>query len=41
MGDHPGSGAAPMPALGAAAAVTSNLELGTCVMQARWEGGTR
>jgi probable F420-dependent oxidoreductase len=34
MGDHPGSGAAPMPALGAAAAVTSSLELGTCVMHA-------
>jgi probable F420-dependent oxidoreductase len=34
MGDHPGSGAAPMPALGAAAAVTSTLELGTCVLQA-------
>ncbi len=34
MGDHPGSGAAPMPALGAAAAVTHTLELGTCVMQA-------
>ena len=31
MGDHPGSGAAPMPALGAAAAVTSSLQLGTCV----------
>jgi probable F420-dependent oxidoreductase len=34
MGDHPGSGAAPMPALGAAAAVTQTLELGTCVIQA-------
>ena len=34
MGDHPGSGASPMPALGAAAAVTRTLELGTCVVQA-------
>lgn len=34
MGDHPGSGATPMPALGAAAAVTRTLELGTCVAQA-------
>jgi probable F420-dependent oxidoreductase len=33
-GDHPGSGAAPMPALGAAAAVTQTLELGTYVVQA-------
>jgi probable F420-dependent oxidoreductase len=33
-GDHPGSGAAPMPALGAAAAVTRTLELGTYVLQA-------
>ncbi len=33
-GDHPGSGAAPMPALGAAAAVTQTLKLGTYVMQA-------
>jgi probable F420-dependent oxidoreductase len=33
-GDHPGSGAAPMPALGAAAAVTQTLQLGTYVMQA-------
>lgn len=34
MGDHPGSGASPMPALGAAAAVTQTLELGTYVVQA-------
>jgi probable F420-dependent oxidoreductase len=34
MGDHPGSGASPWPALGAAAAVTRTLELGTCVVQA-------
>jgi probable F420-dependent oxidoreductase len=34
VGDHPGSGAAPMPALGAAAAVTHTLALGTYVMQA-------
>ncbi|HEY2553316.1 MAG TPA: LLM class flavin-dependent oxidoreductase [Streptosporangiaceae bacterium] len=34
MGDHPGSGTSPMPALGAAAAVTSGLQLGTCVVQA-------
>jgi probable F420-dependent oxidoreductase len=34
MGDHPGSGNSPMPALGAAAAVTQTLELGTCVVQA-------
>ncbi|WP_159622996.1 TIGR03621 family F420-dependent LLM class oxidoreductase [Ruania rhizosphaerae] len=33
MGDHPGSGASPWPALGAAAAVTSTLRLGTCVLQ--------
>jgi probable F420-dependent oxidoreductase len=33
-GDHPRSGAAPMPALGAAAAVTSSLGLGTCVTRA-------
>lgn len=33
MGDHPGSGASPWPALGAAAAVTTGLELGTCVTQ--------
>jgi probable F420-dependent oxidoreductase len=34
MGDHPGSGASPWPALGAAAAVTQTLELGTRVVQA-------
>jgi probable F420-dependent oxidoreductase len=34
MGDHPGSGAAPWPALGAAAAVTRTLRLGTRVAQA-------
>jgi probable F420-dependent oxidoreductase len=34
VGDHPGAGAAPMPALGAAAAVTHTLALGTYVMQA-------
>lgn len=34
LGDHPGSGASPMPALGAAAAVTDTLELGTYVIQA-------
>ncbi len=34
MGDHPGSGAAPWPALGAAAAVTRTLRLGTYVLQA-------
>lgn len=34
VGDHPGSGAAPWPALGAAAAATSTLKLGTCVLQA-------
>jgi probable F420-dependent oxidoreductase len=33
-GDHPGSGASPWPALGAAAAVTQVLELGTYVVQA-------
>ena len=37
MGDHPGSGASPWPALGSAAAVTRTLELGTRVMQ----GGVR
>jgi probable F420-dependent oxidoreductase len=37
MGDHPGSGASPWPALGCAAAVTGTLKLGTCVVQA----GTR
>jgi probable F420-dependent oxidoreductase len=34
MGDHPGSGASPWPALGAAAAVTKTLCLGTYVVQA-------
>lgn len=34
IGDHPGSGAAPWPALGAAAAVTQTLRLGTYVVQA-------
>lgn len=34
MGDHPGSGASPWPALGAAAAVTRTLRLGTYVVQA-------
>jgi probable F420-dependent oxidoreductase len=34
MGDHPGSGLSPWPALGCAAAVTSTIELGTCVVQA-------
>lgn len=34
MGDHPGSGTSPWPALGAAAAVTGNLRLGTYVVQA-------
>lgn len=34
MGDHPGSGASPWPALGCAAAVTGTLKLGTYVMQA-------
>jgi probable F420-dependent oxidoreductase len=33
VGDHPGSGAAPWPALGAAAAVTTSLRLGTYVLQ--------
>jgi probable F420-dependent oxidoreductase len=34
MGDHPGSGASPWPALGCAAAVTGTLKLGTYVVQA-------
>lgn len=34
IGDHPGAGASPWPALGAAAAVTSTLRLGTYVAQA-------
>jgi probable F420-dependent oxidoreductase len=34
LGDHPGSGASPWPALGAAAAVTRTLTLGTYVVQA-------
>jgi probable F420-dependent oxidoreductase len=34
LGDHPGSGASPWPALGSAAAVTRTLRLGTCVAQA-------
>ena len=34
MGDHPGSGASPWPALGGAAAVTRTLRLGTYVVQA-------
>jgi len=34
MGDHPGSGASPWPALGCAAAVTETLNLGTYVVQA-------
>jgi alkanesulfonate monooxygenase SsuD/methylene tetrahydromethanopterin reductase-like flavin-dependent oxidoreductase (luciferase family) len=34
MGDHPGSGASPWPALGCAAAVTTTLKLGTYVVQA-------
>jgi probable F420-dependent oxidoreductase len=34
MGDHPGSGASPWPALGSAAAVTKTLKLGTYVVQA-------
>lgn len=34
VGDHPGSGASPWPALGAAAAVTRTLRLGTYVLQA-------
>lgn len=33
VGDHPGSGPSPWPALGAAAAVTDSLKLGTCVLQ--------
>lgn len=33
MGDHPGSGASPWPGLGAAAAVTQTLRLGTYVLQ--------
>lgn len=37
MGDHPGSGASPWPALGSAAAVTRTLRLGTYVLQ----GGVR
>lgn len=34
VGDHPGSGASPWPALGSAAAVTQTLRLGTYVLQA-------
>lgn len=34
MGDHPGSGPSPWPALGAAAAETHSLRLGTYVLQA-------
>ena len=34
MGDHPGSGVSPWPALGSAAAVTTTLKLGTYVIQA-------
>lgn len=34
LGDHPGSGASPWPALGSAAAVTQTLTLGTYVIQA-------
>jgi probable F420-dependent oxidoreductase len=34
MGDHPGSGASPWPALGCAAGVTESLRLGTYVAQA-------
>jgi alkanesulfonate monooxygenase SsuD/methylene tetrahydromethanopterin reductase-like flavin-dependent oxidoreductase (luciferase family) len=34
VGDHPGAGPSPWPALGAAAAVTTTLRLGTCVLQA-------
>jgi len=34
MGDHPGSGTSPWPALGSAAAVTETLKLGTYVVQA-------
>jgi probable F420-dependent oxidoreductase len=33
VGDHPGAGASPWPALGAAAAVTTSLRLGTYVLQ--------
>lgn len=33
-GDHPGTGASPWPALGAAAAVTTTLRLGTYMLQA-------
>lgn len=33
VGDHPGSGPSPWPALGTAAAVTDSLKLGTCVLQ--------
>ena len=33
VGDHPGDGSSPWPALAAAAAVTSTLDLGTCVLQ--------
>jgi len=33
VGDHPGSGASPWPALGAAAAATTTLKLGTYVLQ--------
>lgn len=34
VGDHPGSGASPWPALGAAAAASTRLKLGTYVLQA-------
>lgn len=34
IGDHPGAGASPWPSLGAAAAVTRTLSLGTYVLQA-------
>jgi probable F420-dependent oxidoreductase len=34
LGDHPGCGASPWPALGCAAAVTKTLTLGSCVVQA-------
>jgi probable F420-dependent oxidoreductase len=37
MGDHPGAGVSPWPALGCAAAVTTTLKLGTYVVQ----GGVR
>lgn len=33
MGDHPGSGASPWPALGSAAAVTDRMQVGTYVLQ--------